>query len=108
MSKRQHQLPIADVVRAFYVGPLPVKGEGAFTFRVEIARESRSPPRYVARLWRFDHYRVRPSFPDVPGTEADEEMLVADVVPPNGVVGRSAAVVQRRVLNELRARFGEP
>jgi len=108
MSKRHHQLPVADVVRAFYVGPLPVKSERAFTFRVEILRESRSPPKYVARLWRLDHYRVRPSFPDAPGTEADEEVLVADVAPPDGVVGRSAAEVQRRVLTELRARFGEP
>lgn len=99
-------LPLAEVVRALYVGPLPI-GEHprSFTFRVDILRTRRSPPRYVARLWRIDHYRARPSFPDAPGTEADEEFLVADVAFPDGQSGRSVAEVQRKVLEALRARF---
>lgn len=98
-------MPVFEVARVLYIGPLAFRGVSEFTFRIEILRNRNAARSFSAKLWRMDHYRLRPTFPDKPQTVADEEVLVADVAAPDGAVGASASEVERKVLAAISSRF---
>src|SRR6266542_3288888 len=108
-SRRKTLFPVAELARVLEVGPLGASEDRAgYTFLVEIFRRRTTPVRYAAKLWRMDSYRVRPSFPVVPGTVADEELRVVDLASPNGVEGKTLSEVEKRVLEILRSKFVAP
>jgi len=105
------RIRIASQAKVLYIGPIPVpRAVGdSFVFRVEILRDLSTPRRYIAKVWRIEHYRVEPSFPRRKGRQpslADEGLLVEDVMVDTGAVGRSAAEAERRVLARMSEVFG--
>jgi hypothetical protein len=105
-SARDDGARVYEVVRVLEIRAAST-GASAFSprFRLEILKSKARPPRYESRLWRVDQYRLRPTFPDVPRTLADEDILVADLAAADGVTGRSAAEVERKALALLRDVF---
>ena len=102
--------PVFDVheaVRVLEVGPFQI-GQDKVSFRLDVLRHGRSQKSsYSVRVWRYDTYRIHPSF----GrrhyqTTADEEFLVLDVMFANDKPAPSANAAIQRVLRDMSARFG--
>jgi len=109
MKKKKRTLDVVEIVRTCDVGPLavpPSEGDD-FRFRIEIVRSSQRRRRYAARVWRIEHYRVQPTFPQTagrPGEEpCDEQLLVRDQRFAEGITGSTPAGVLREVLKRIEA-----
>ena len=83
----------------YELDPVPVTGAAPLVFRVEV-QERVGASRFRGRVWRIEHFRMRPSF-GAQGEESHEETLVLDaalndpMVEAASEVGVLAAVGER-------------
>jgi len=110
--KAKRALEIVEIVRTCDVGPITVpSGTGDdFRFRVEIVRIQDRKPRYRARVWRIEHYRIQPTFPQKRGRPSeepcDELLLVRDHHLAEGITGATKEATLRKALERIEKRFG--
>jgi hypothetical protein len=73
---------ISEVVRTVELAPIDL-GEGdAVQFRIEIHQLIGATGKYFAQVWRIEHYRIQPTFPQAQNKllhgPADERIIVRD------------------------------
>jgi len=100
---------ISEVVKTVDLEPirLPKDFSGDLHLRVEVLKHGGRPPRYSARLWKLEFYRVQPSFQDGRKKRivADEQVLVPFDTLIEQVKASSPAKVLREVIRRLQDRF---
>ena len=72
-----------EIVKTVELAPISMVGGDDLIFRIEIMKDSFSGECH-ANLWRIEHYRIQPTFPQENGApnipNADEEICVKDSV----------------------------
>jgi hypothetical protein len=112
MRRSRAKLSFAQVVRTVEVETITMKeGTGDdFRFRIEVIRRGKN--RFEPRVWRIEHYRIRPTFPTSAGEIdnrerlADEMLLVVDTVMGQGVWASRPNRVIDKVLTQIADKFG--
>ncbi len=98
------------MVKVFELEPITMgDGVSPVLLRIEILKWLGGPPRFTARVWRLDRYRVLPTFPQRRGRPAldavDEGVLVIDENFAEELSAASSDAALRQVLREIRTRF---
>lgn len=69
-----------EVVKVLDLDTIEVPGGrgDAIRFRIEIIRQYGVPRKFIARIWRTEFYRIKPTFPQVkgrPNSPSSDELL---------------------------------
>jgi hypothetical protein len=95
---------IATLVKTVLVDALQPPDDAALQFRVEIF--SWSEHDYACQVWRYDTYRIQPTFQE-PSQPADEEWMVLDLVLDwRDLRASTSDKLLDLVLEEIERRFG--
>ncbi len=97
------------MVGVYELDPVPVTGGAPIVFRVEV-QERVGASLFRGRVWRIEHFKMRPSFGD-DATESHEETLVLDAALNDPMVEAASEVgVLKGVGARLEAQLssGEP
>lgn len=83
MCKGLVSVSLVGVRRLIQQAELDVRiGDDAFAVRVEILRVGSKEPRYAARFWRAEHFRLPPTFPQdgrgQPVHDSSDELILVD------------------------------
>src|SRR5438874_3569690 len=98
----------SEIVREVELAPIAL-GEGdAIQFRIEIHQLIGVPGKYVAQVWRVEHYRIQPTFPQAQNKllhgPADERIIVRDDQFP-AAEGTTVEMTLERALEMISKRF---
>lgn len=79
---RGEELQLHELVGRYELDPIEIDNEGSFVFAIDIYRETTGLRKYFPKVYRYEFYRLRPSFPfnanNSENQECDEELLVED------------------------------
>lgn len=103
------KIALHELVKTVEAEVLPAAEGPAFTFRLEVFAHA-DGQRFFPRLWRLEHLRVQPSFPQKDGRpsldDADEEILVRDSTISQDWTKPTVAEVVNTIFGEIGDRFG--
>ena len=84
MTELRHQAirgPVFRLLEGFELD-VALGDDEQFTVRIELLRSEADPELYRCRVWRSEHFRIQPTFPQDAGapahTPCDESLLVED------------------------------
>jgi len=110
-GKRAPRITFAEVVRVVDLNVIPaITGTGDdFRFWIEVLRRGGRALLFTVRVWRIEFYRLQATFPQSKGRpssqRADEQVVVVDDNFVQGLSGRSAESLLRKVIREIESRF---
>lgn len=85
-----------SVVRVMELAPIAVVDGSPLIFRIEVLRHS--PRRFMAKIWRIESHRVRPSFLPHGTKLSDVELLFReDHMSPQGVFASASSAMKGAV-----------
>src|SRR6266702_2704266 len=59
---------VFELVKIYDLPTIPWSGDGEdFRFRIEVFTDLKEQPRYYAKIYRHEHYRIQPTFPQKEG-----------------------------------------
>jgi len=100
------KLTLSEVVRTIEVSPIALTGGESLHLRLEVLKQGK---RFVGRVYRWEFFRIQPTFPQHKGRpahdESDEMLLVRDNTLLSEVVGASGDKVVENLLGQLRLKF---
>ncbi len=101
-------MQINEVVATFDFGPIPLE-DLSLTFRVDIYRTIGKRRQFFARVWRFEMFRIQPTFPQEEGKPShhpsDETIILEEFI---FHVGRDQSRESAfAVLQDVLAQIGE-
>ena len=97
-----------ELVKTYEFATIPWSGDGEdFTFRAEVFTDLQEQNGYYARIWRLEHYRIQPTFPQEDGSPKlglhDKQFWVVDDFLLSWVDSRSESI--EACLNKVVARL---
>lgn len=103
-------MKISEIVRIFDVEAFEAGNGDVFRFRLEILR-SMEDSTFIGKAYRFETYRLQPTFPQLEGTlpewQSDSLICVADeMFNVELLIGKSVDEVLNKFQSELSRIFG--
>jgi hypothetical protein len=101
------KLVVREIVKIVEVDPIQF-GDETLWFRIEVSREPGKKKRFTGRVWRTEHYRILPTFPQRssnPAKRSNDEIIVDSSFMFEEITGPSVKAVLARILREIEDRF---
>lgn len=99
------KLKRSEVVRVVELSPIAL-GDDELHFRLEVRRAGK---RFVGQVWRWEFFRIQPTFPQRRGVPAhkpsDEQVLIRDDSTIDEVSGRTINGVLDEMVRRIEKRF---
>lgn len=106
-KKKRSAIRVVEIVKTCDVGPIQVPPSAGddFRFRIEIVRTAGTRGRCGVRIWRIEHYRIQPTFPQEAGRPCedpcDEQLLVRDDRLAEGITGSTPHAALQGALRRI-------